>query len=154
LMLPALSLRLGEPGSSAEATSGPAHRALMTLTRGGIPSGVITPAEVLTSQPAGTTNWGGQGAAKASRVPGIYAAVAPSTPDYSRAGTSIVTVLPRAESTVPAGQSTIRVLEHALIGQPQVIGLGGSGASLIDFDHAVYGDFPIMLALIAVATFL
>jgi putative drug exporter of the RND superfamily len=167
LMLPALSLRLGEPGSSAEATSGPAHNALMTLTRGGVPSGVITPAEVLTSQPAGAANTAGQVAAKAARVPGVYAALAPSTPDYSRAGTRIVTVLPRAESTVPAGQSTIRGLEHALIGQPigggptgsaprasSVIGVGGGGASIIDFDHAVYGDFPIMLALIAVATFL
>jgi len=35
-----------------------------------------------------------------------------------------------------------------------VIGVGGDGASLIDFDHAVYGDFPLMLVLIAVATFL
>jgi putative drug exporter of the RND superfamily len=154
LMLPALSLRLGEPGSSAEATAGPAHNALMTLTRGGVPSGVITPAEVLTSQPAGAANTAGQVAAKAAQVPGIYTAFAPSTSDYSRAGTSIVTVLPRAESTVPAGQSTIRGLEHALIGQPHVIGVGGGGASIIDFDHAVYGDFPIMLALIAVATFL
>src|SRR5215831_4954708 len=154
LMLPALSLHLGETGSSAQATSGPAHDALVTLTRGGIPSGVITPAEVLTSQPAGTASAAGQVAAKAARVPGIYTAVAPTTPGYSRGGTSIVTVLPRAESTVPAGQSTIRGLEHALIGQPHVIGVGGGGASLIDFDHAVYGDFPIMLALIAVATFL
>ena len=48
LMLPALSLHLGNPGSASEATSGPAHDALMTLTRGGVPSGVITPAEVLT----------------------------------------------------------------------------------------------------------
>src|SRR5207342_1184303 len=32
LMLPALSLHLGEPGSSAQATSGPAHNTLATLT--------------------------------------------------------------------------------------------------------------------------
>ena len=35
-----------------------------------------------------------------------------------------------------------------------MIGVGGDGASLIDFDHAVYGDFPLMLAVIGVATFL
>ena len=52
LMLPALSLHLGEPGSSAEATSGPAHAALVTLTDGGIPAGVLTPAEVLTTTAA------------------------------------------------------------------------------------------------------
>ncbi len=148
LMLPALSLHLGEPGSSAQATAGPAHDALTTLTRGGIPSGVITPAEVLTSGAPGAV------AAQAARVPGVYTAVAPATPDYHRAGTSIVTVIPAAESSGPAGQATISRLEGALLGRPHVIGVGGDGASLIDFNHAVYGNFPLMLALIAFATFL
>jgi putative drug exporter of the RND superfamily len=87
-------------------------------------------------------------------MPGVYAAVAPATPDYHRDGTAIVTVIPSAESSVPAGQSTVSGLEHALLGRPHVIGVGGDGASLIDFDHAVYGDFPLMLAIISVATFL
>ncbi|MGN6792912.1 MAG: MMPL family transporter [Streptosporangiaceae bacterium] len=161
LMLPALSLHLGQPGSTSEAQTGPAHNALMTLTRGGVPSGVITPAEVLTSGTPGGSGAGpvtasvtGPVIAKAEHVRGIYAAVAPATPDYQRAGTAIVTVLPRTESTIPAGQQTVADLEKALIGQPHVVGVGGGGASLIDFDHAVYGDFPLMLALIAVATFL
>jgi putative drug exporter of the RND superfamily len=159
LMLPALSLHLGGPGSTSEATSGPAHDALVTLTRGGIPSGVITPAEVLTSPapgsgPASVASVAHSVAGKATRVPGIYAAIAPSTPDYQHAGTAIVTVIPRTESSVPAGQQTIADLEQALVGQPHVAGVGGDGASLIDFDHAVYGDFPLMLTLIGVATFL
>jgi RND superfamily putative drug exporter len=152
LMLPALSLHLGEPGSSAQATSGPAHDALVTLTDGGIPSGVITPAEVLVSSGHGTAV-----AAQAAHVPGVYAAVAPATPDYRRAlggRTAIVTVLPAAESGVPAGQATVATLEHTLLASPHVLGVGGDGASLIDFDHAVYGDFPLMLAVIGVATFL
>ncbi len=148
LMLPALSLHLGEPGSSAQATSGPAHDALVTLTDGGVPSGVLTPAEVLTSSSASAV------AAQAARVPGVYAAVTPGTPDYQRGGTAIVTVIPVAESSVPAGQTTIANLEHALLPSPHVIGIGGDGAALIDFDHAVYGDFPLMLAIIGVATFL
>ena len=148
LMLPALSLHLGEPGSSAQATSGPAHEALVTLTEGGVPSGVITPAEVLTSSAPAKV------AAEAARVPGVYAAVAPTTPDYRRAGTAIVTVIPATESSVPAGQATISRLEHTLLASPHVVGVGGDGASLIDFDHAVYGDFPLMLAIIGVATFL
>jgi len=150
LMLPALSLHLGEPGSSAQATSGPAHDALVTLTDGGIPSGVLTPAEVLTSAPSAAATV----AAQAARVPGVYAAVAPATPDYQRDGTAIVTVIPAAESSVPAGQATVTALEHALLPSPHVIGIGGDGAALIDFDHAVYGDFPLMLAIISVATFL
>src|SRR5882672_3487802 len=126
------------------------HRWLATLTDGGVPSGVLTPAEVLASSPgsAGTV------AASAARVSGVYAAVAPGTPDYQRDGTAIVTVIPVAESSVPAGQTTIAGLEQSLLGRPHVIGIGGDGAALIDFDHAVYGDFPLMLAIISVATFL
>ena len=156
LMLPALSLHLGEPGSSAQATSGPAHDALVTLTDGGVPSGVLTPAEVLTSAVSGQApaSEAASVAASAARVPGVYAAVAPGTPDYQRDGTVIVTVIPVAESSVPAGQTTIAGLEQSLLGRPHVIGIGGDGAALIDFDHAVYGDFPLMLAIISVATFL
>jgi putative drug exporter of the RND superfamily len=149
LMAPALSLHLGMPGSGAEATAGPAHDALVSLTRGGVPSGVITPTEVLTraGSPASV-------AARAAHLPGVYTAVAPSTPDYARGGTAIVDVLPVTESSGPAGQAVVASVEHAMVGSPGVIGVGGEGASLIDFDHAVYGDFPLMLSLIAVATFL
>jgi RND superfamily putative drug exporter len=150
LMAPALSLHLGSPGASAEATAGPAHDALVSLTSGGVPSGVLTPAEVLTS--------GGSSAAvtaHASGLPGVYAAIAPgSGAGFARGGTAIVDVLPTVESSLPAGQAEIASVEHALVGSQGVIGVGGDGASLIDFDHTVYGDFPLMLALIAAATFI
>ena len=149
LALPALSLHLGEPGSSAQATSGPAHDALVTLTRGGVPSGVITPAEVLTTPSAAQAV-----AAHVAQLPGVYTVVAPSGPAWARGGTALVTVLPTAESSVPAGQGMVAALEHALTGAPGVIGVGGDGAMLIDFNHAVYGQFPLMLALIAIATFI
>jgi RND superfamily putative drug exporter len=148
LMLPALSLHLGEPGSSAQATRGPAHTALTTLTGGGVPSGVITPDEVLVRSAPGTV------AAQAAHVPGVYAAVAPAIPAWHRPGTALVAVLPRADGGVPAGQATVSRLEHTLLASPRVIGVSGDGAFLIDFDHAVYGDFPLMLAVIGVATFL
>lgn len=148
LMFPAISLRLGEPGSSAEATAGPAHDALVTLTSGGVPTGALTPVEVLTTaNPDGT-------AATAARVPGVVAALAPASADYRRAGTAIVTLVPAVESNIPAGQATVARLEAALGHRAGVLGIGGLGASLIDFDHAVYGDFPLMLALIGLATFL
>jgi RND superfamily putative drug exporter len=149
LALPALSLHLGEPGSAAQATSGPAHDALATLTRGGIPSGIITPAEVLTTPQAAQAV-----AAHAAQLPGVYAAVAPAGPDWVHGGTALIAVLPAAESSGPAGQGTIAALEHVLLGTPGALGVGGDGASLIDFNHAVYGQFPLMLALIAIATFI
>jgi putative drug exporter of the RND superfamily len=149
LMAPALSLHLGEPGSSAQATSGPAHATLVTLTKGGVPAGVLTPAEVLTTTASAETT-----AARAAGVPGMYAAVAPATSDYRRDGTAIVTVLPTAESGLPAGQAQMARLESALVSRPGVRGVGGDGPELIDFDHAVYGHFPLLLALIGIATFL
>jgi RND superfamily putative drug exporter len=169
LMVPALSLHLGEPGSSAQATSGPAHQALATLTEGGVPAGVLTPAEVLVRAPAGSGGPAGTAGSAgtsgpattvaavrtaAARVPGVYTAVAPATADYRRAGTAIVTVIPVADSSLPAGQTAMSGLESALLPVRGVVGVGGDGPSLIDFDHAVYGEFPVMLALIAVATFL
>jgi putative drug exporter of the RND superfamily len=63
-------------------------------------------------------------------------------------------VVAAAESGGPAGQTTVAALERTLVGRAHVIGVGGDGASLIDFDRAVYGDFPLMLAIIGVATFL
>jgi putative drug exporter of the RND superfamily len=48
----------------------------------------------------------------------------------------------------------MRRLEAALLPRPGVAGVGGDGPQLIDFDHAVYGAFPVLLAIIAVATFL
>jgi RND superfamily putative drug exporter len=151
LTLPALSLHLGEPGGTAQATAGPAHDALVTLTRGGVPAGVLTPAEVLVHSGPGQP---GQGAAAAAHIPGTRAALAPATADYRQAGTAIVTVIPAAESTTPAGQAMMAQLADRLDGTPGVIGTGGAGLSLIDFDHAVYGNFPLMLAVISAATFL
>jgi putative drug exporter of the RND superfamily len=151
LIVPALSLHMGSPGAAAEATAGPAHDALATLTSGGVPSGVLTPAEVLTSGPAAATS----AAARASGLPGVYTAVAPGAgAGFTRGGTAIVDVLPLTESTGPAGQAQVASIEHALVGSPGVLGVGGDGASLIDFDNTVYGDFPLMLILIAVATFI
>jgi RND superfamily putative drug exporter len=149
LAVPALSLHLGLPGSSAEAVSGPAHDALASLTSGGVPAGVLTPAEVLTS--AGSR---AAVSARAAGLPGVYAAVAPGpAAGFARGGTAVVDVLPVTESTLPAGQGQLTAIEGGLAGSPGVIGTGGAGASLIDFDRAVYGQFPLLLALVAAATF-
>ena len=149
LIVPALSLHLGLPGAAAEATSGPAHDALATLTSQGVPDGVLTPAEVLAT--AGSSS---ALAAKASSLPGVYGAIVPSGAAAVRNGHAIVDVLPVTESSVPAGQAEVASIEHALLGRPGVIGVGGDGASLIDFDRAVYGEFPVLLAVLAATTFL
>ena len=155
LMLPALSLHLGLAGQRRRRRpAGPAHNALITLTSGGVPSGVLTPAEVLNH---------GAGPRPPRSAAAGRAAARHRTRPWHRAGGGLPprraprswTVLPATEWTLPAGQSRIASAgARARRQRPDVIGVGGAGASLIDFDHAVYGDFPLMLALIAVATFL
>jgi len=148
LMLPSLSMHVGEPSTAALAQSGPAHAALATLEAGGVPSGTLTPIDVLARQSAAP-----QITSQLDRLPGIDAAVGATTPQFRRGGTALITVLPDAETNVPAGQSTVDTVRNALAHSAGVLGVAGSGASMIDFSHDVYGSFPLMLALIALATF-
>ena len=145
LAFPALSLQLGEPATTSLSTTGPARDALNTLTSGGIPSGVLTPIQVLTTGSTGAQ-------ARLVHVPGVVTAV--TSADTQRAGAALVTVLPVAEGSLGAGQDTVGAVRAAIATDTSVVGVGGDGAGLIDFDNAVYGNFPLMLALIAIGTFL
>ncbi|MFZ0180129.1 MAG: MMPL family transporter [Candidatus Dormiibacterota bacterium] len=145
IAFPALSLQLGEPASTSLSTTGPARDALTTLTAGGVPSGVLTPIVVLTNGATSETS-------TLAHEQGVDTAV--TTPDAQRAHSALITVLPVAEGSLGAGQDTVRAVRAAIGSNPAVVGVAGDGAQLIDFDNAVYGNFPLMLALIAVATFL
>ncbi len=148
LAIPLLSLRLGEPRTSALAKTGDARVALDTLTDGGVPSGVLTPVEILVKGDPSSV------AAKLADVKGIASFVAPNTPESRRDGTALVDVLPVAEAGQGAGRVTVRAVRSALADDPAVLGVGGVGAQSIDAVHAIYGSFPLMLVLIAIVTFL
>ena len=49
---------------------------------------------------------------------------------------------------------TVRRVKTAATSRPGVVGVAGPGADQIDFLKAVYGNFPLMLAIIALLTFL
>src|SRR6266536_3265079 len=101
---------LGAAKADTLATSGPAAEGLATLSRAGVPAGVLSPIEVLV--PAGA--------------------------DPVTAATRLASV-PRVRDAAAAELPGVRV--------------GGSGASLIDGVHAIYGNFPLMLGVIAAVTF-
>lgn len=86
-------------------------------------------------------------------LPGVHAVLSPTTPQFRRHDTALITVLPTAETNVPAGQSTVKTVRLALAHTPGFLGIAGSGASMLEFSHDVYGSFPLMLGLIALATF-
>ena len=144
LVIPLFSLRLGEPASSALAQGSPAQTALTQLENSGIPRGIISPIDVLT-----TAGRSGAVASQARAIPGVYTAF---TAADGIAGTGLTEILPAAEPGTAAGMSTVSAVQRALAGQPGVIGIGGQGASDAQFISAVYGSFPLMLSLIAVVT--
>jgi RND superfamily putative drug exporter len=133
----ATGIKVGEPQAAALAHSGPAYQGLVTLQEDGVPAGVITPIQVLLPHGQDT----GTPAARLRHVPGVYTAASPAG--------SLVSVLPRSQTSTTAGQATIERVRAASPGA----GIGGDGAQTADFVHAVYGSFPLMLSLIALFTF-
>jgi RND superfamily putative drug exporter len=91
-------------------------------------------------------------AARLATVPGVHAAVAPADPAWRRDGGALVSVQPADEASTAAGRATVTRVRDAAASFPGVR-VGGSGADLIDGIHAIYGSFPLMLALIAAVTF-
>jgi putative drug exporter of the RND superfamily len=149
LGLAALGLRLGEPPADSLATSGPARQGLTRLERAGVGSGVLTPIEVLV--PAGTSPK--EAAGHLAAVPGVQLAAAPAGPAWRRDGTALVTVLPAAETGGGAGEATVERVRDLVAAELPGARVGGSGALGIDAAGAIYGAFPLMLAAVALVTF-
>jgi RND superfamily putative drug exporter len=150
LVLAATSLQPGAANIDTLAKSGDAHTGLVALERSGIGSGALQPIEILSSGATNPT----QVAAALSRVQGIHGAVAPAGAQWRRDGTALTDALPIADGSSSAGLDTIdraRTVAHATGDDTKV---GGIGAENQDFVSAIYGSFPVMIALIAVLTFL
>src|SRR6266498_1985096 len=150
LGLAGLGLRLGTPNADALAKSGPAYDGLVMLERARIPTGVLTPVEVLV--PAGGGMDAAQVAARLAQVPGVYTVIAPADRAWRRGGSALLNVQPLAQTGTAAGKATIARLRQAAAGMSGVQ-VGGAGPEDVDFIHAVYGRFPLMLAVIAAVTF-
>jgi RND superfamily putative drug exporter len=151
LAIPALSMNTGQPRANALAQSGPAAKALRGLERQGTPSAVVFPIQVLTHGGAAGAN---SAAAIARSTPGVYAVLAPSTSSFRSGGDSLLSVIPTAEGNTSAGTATVTRLRAALTTVPGGAEVGGNTAQGIDFNSAVYGNFPLMLAVIAIVTLL
>ena len=142
LLVPALSLRVGSPTAASLASSGPAFEGVAMLRDAGIPTGVLTPVEVLTTPAQAEAV-----IAATAALPGVRGAVLTGAQN----GSAVVDVLPIKETSAPPGIDLIEVITKAL---PAGNLVGGDGAESTAFNNAVYGSFPLMLTLIVVVTFL
>src|SRR6266498_1547000 len=154
----ALGIQIGEPAATSlagsTASSSPSIEGLRALQHAEIPTGVLTPIEVLISTGPGTgTDTGvdpAQVAARLATVPGIHTVLAPIGPAWRRGDTALVEALPAAETSTAAGRATLTRVRDTINAAPAPrrlsVMVGGAGANLVDETHAFYSRFPLMLA--------
>jgi RND superfamily putative drug exporter len=145
LCFAATDLQLGTSDADTIAKSGDAKDGLVALEDSGIGEGSILPHEILID---GKTN--PEAVVKATAdVSGVHGSVAPGSPEWRRDGTAIVDVVPSVE-----GQENVAEVRDAAHAVRSDVLVGGQPAANQDFIDAVYGSFPLMIALIAVTTFI
>jgi RND superfamily putative drug exporter len=149
LVIPALSLTVGDPRADSLATGGDAYDGLTALERAGIGPGVLLPFEVLarTSDP-------GTVAAALGQAQDVRAAVAPEGSAWRKSDSAVILVLPTVDGNSAAGRDTLDRVRAAAGDLPGTVQVGGLAALNADFIGAVYGDFPLLVGLVALVTFI
>jgi RND superfamily putative drug exporter len=147
LIIPVFHLTTGESSASALSKSGAAHNAYQRIVSGQAPGGVLTPVEVLASSADATA-----AASRLAAVPGMAAVLRSTAPDSNRDGTTVLIGIPHTETVNASSLGVVRKARTALTGSPGVLGITGTGAIELDYQHAVFGNFPLMFAVIAILT--
>jgi putative drug exporter of the RND superfamily len=144
LVVAASSIQLGDPRAESLGQSGPARVGVTQLEHAGIGVGPLSPFDTLVR--SGDI---AQIVAKLRAVDGVHAAIAPT--QWHRDGASLISVIPAEDGNSPAGRATLDRIRTAA-GSDAVT--GGEAAQSADFLDAVYSSFPLVIALIALLTFL
>jgi RND superfamily putative drug exporter len=150
LIVAGTGLRFGIHDADTLARSGEAKEALIALEDAGIGEGALLPHEILIDDDTSPE----QVARAVREVAGIHGAAAPAAPDWRRGGTALVDAIPVADSGSDEGKATLDRVRDAAHAAGLGVRVGGQPASNADFVEAVYGSFPLMIALIAITTFL
>jgi RND superfamily putative drug exporter len=151
LVIPVFGIKIGVASSNSLATTGPAVTTFADLRAGGVPAGVLTPLEVLVR---GDHTAAQAVADKVATVDGIALALAPDSPAWSKAGTSVVLVFPVNETVDLTAAKVVDRVHAAIDTMPAVVGVAGTGATVQDYSNAVFKRFPLVMLLIALTTFL
>jgi putative drug exporter of the RND superfamily len=150
LAFAATDLQLGTSDADTVARSGDAKEGLVALEQAGIGEGALLPHEVLIE--GGTDPE--RVAADLRGVEGIHGVVAPSDSSWRRAGTALVEAVPVPDSGSDAGGATLQGVRDTAHAAGADVRVGGQPASNADFIDAVYGSFPLMIAMIMITTFI
>jgi len=149
LLVGAFNMRLGIADTSTIAQSGDAKVGLDALRSSGIGTGAITPHEVLVRGGASPDTVAGA----LREIDGIHGAVAPQD-GWRAEDSAVVMAFPTPDGSAGDASeltATVREVAHS---QGGGVAVGGVLAQNDDFIDAVYGNFPLMIVLIGVVTFL
>ena len=148
LAFAATDLQLGTSDADTIAESGQAKEGLVALEDAGIGE----------DRSCRTRSWSGReptrkGRGRAQRRRGIQGAAAPK--DGWRSGdTAIVEAVPIPDSGSDEGERTLEGVRDTAHAAGSDVQVGGQPAANDDFIDSVYGSFPLMIALIAITTFI
>ena len=114
--------------------------------------GVLTPYEVLVegdsqSDPVAVAD-------QLRDVDGVQLATAPEGEMWRQGETALVTVLPNADGNSAAGADTLERVRGAADDAAGSVLVGGSSATNTDLTEAIYDNFPLMLGLITIVTYI
>jgi putative drug exporter of the RND superfamily len=143
----AFSIQLGIPRAESLSQAGAARAAFERLEDSGIGPGPLAPFEALVR--AGDPD---AVAETLAGVEGVQSAVAP--PDWRRDGAALVTVIPSEDGFSREGRATLDRIRASADALPVEVTIGSQAAQSSDFVDAVYGSFPLTIALIAGLTLL
>jgi RND superfamily putative drug exporter len=148
LVAAATNLHLGNADPDTIAKVGSAKEGLHQLDRSGIGKGSIAPTETLVSAADAQKVADAQ-----AKVEGVHGAVAPNLPDWRKDGLAVVAGIPRAGDESQAGRDAVQDLIDAAHAASPTARVGGTGPLNADFIDAVYGSFPLLIAVISILTF-
>jgi len=140
-----LQLNPSESQAKDQPGSGDAVAGRTALSDAGISPGVMKPFVVLVEHGAKPEPI----AAKLRAVPGVAGAAAPA--DWRKGPNSLVEAFPAVDGASPKIQGIVTRVHRALNGTDAT--LGGVAAEDRDFVHAVYSNFPYVLAFVILLTF-
>jgi RND superfamily putative drug exporter len=146
LVVAASTIQFGNPLAGSLAQAGPARAGLDKLEESGVGTGPLSPFDALVR--SGDPDAVAQALAGVRGVRGVTAPAA-----WRRDGTALVTIIPTADGNSAAGRATLDRLRAATKALPAAVAIGGDAAQGADFLAAVYDNFPLMVALIALLTF-
>jgi RND superfamily putative drug exporter len=148
LVSPLGRIVVGDPAANSLASSGDAYSGLVALEHSGIGPGALDTIEVLAPRT--------QVSAAQTRLQGISGTrgvVAPDSPAWRRGNTALLSVILTSDGSTSDGRAAIDRVRNAAHTVPGVR-IGGNAAYNEDFVSAVYGNFPLMLALIVALSFI